>query len=303
MSNIKNRGINPIIDELKLSNIDDLYASELRRVNADQTLLDKLALRGITPSMINGNLGNILDFESSHEECDRFHQVNGNKPCGTQIVELIFDGKKIVRLLGQCPHQLKVDQMHARYILSDFPTAWINNRLSNVDVQRARAPFLSELLSIVKGEKKWIYGYGGAGRGKGFMTVAALNEIVLQNLEATFAFVDYPSFVSENMVDYFNNRANVDRLVGVLSGVDYLVLNHFGNEELSDIVRSAITMPLLSARDSLGKTTIILSNIDLDELETLHKSGKNNQVRARQLIDIIKDNIKAPIAVTGAKIY
>ena len=101
------------------------------------------------------------------------------------------------------------------------------------------------------------------------------------------------TFISENMVDFFNNRANVDRLVNILSEVDYLVLNHFGNEEISELSRSAITMPLLSARDSQGKATIILSSIDLNELEVLHQSGKNNQVRARQLIEIIRDNIKS----------
>lgn len=303
MSSREKRGINPIIEDIKLTNVDDLYDIELKRVLNNKQLLAQLAERGITADMIDGNLGNILDYENTHEQCRQFHINNGDTPCGTQLIELYFDGEKILRQLGQCPHQLRVDQLRARFIYSDFPHTWMNVRLSHVDVQRSRAPFLAELLSLVKGEKKWIYGFGAAGRGKSYMSVAALNEIALQQENATFAFVDFPTFISENMVDFFNNRANVDRLVNILSEVDYLVLNHFGNEEISELSRSAITMPLLSARDSQGKATIILSSIDLNELEVLHQSGKNNQVRARQLIEIIRDNIKAPIAVTGAKIY
>jgi len=303
MSNIKNRGINPIIDEISLSNVNELYESELQRVLNDKTLMMELAKRGITKQLIDGNLGNILDFEASHKQCEQFHKLHGTKPCGTQIIELYSDTTQVLRQLGQCPHQLKLDQMRGRYIFSDFPTSWINNRLIDVDVQRNRAPFLAELLALIKGEKQWVYGFGPSGRGKSFMTVAALNEIALQNENASFAFVDYPSFVSENMVDYFANRAKVDRLVNVLTEVDYLVINHFGNEELSELVRSAITMPLISGRDANGKTTIILSNIALNQLEQLHKSGKNNQVRAEQLIQIINDNIKSPIQLLGAKIY
>ena len=84
-------------------------------------------------------------------------------------------------------------QLRARFIYSDFPHTWMNVRLSHVDVQRSRAPFLAELLSLVKGEKKWIYGFGAAGRGKSYMSVAALNEIALQQENATFAFVDFPN--------------------------------------------------------------------------------------------------------------
>jgi len=303
MSKDNKRGINPIIDEINLSDVDQLYRQELKRVLNDKKLLSELEKRGILSELVDGNLGNILDFESTHLECDAFHKIHGDKPCGTQIVEIFYDGSKVARQLGQCPHQLKVDQMRGRYIYSDFPANWINNRISNVDVQRNRAVFLTELLAIIKGEKNWLYGFGPSGRGKAFMVVSALNEIAIANPLATFAFVDFPNLVSENMVDYFANRASVDRVVSVLSGVDYLVLNHFGNEELSELVRSAITMPLLSSRDSQGKTTIILSNIGLDQLTELHRSGKNNQVRAGQLIDIIRDNIKSPIQLVGAKIY
>ena len=193
--------------------------------------------------------------------------------------------------------------MRLRYLFADFPASWINNRIKNIDTQRTRAHLLQELLNLIKGDKHWLYVYGRSGRGKTYMVVSALNELVEKNPEMSFAVIDFPQFVSENMVDYFANRAQVDYLVTALSNVDYLVINKFGNEELNEMVRNAITMPLLSNRDSNGKVTIILSTLSLEELESLHKSGKNNQVRARQLVETIKDNIKSPIELGGAKVY
>lgn len=300
---VKERGINPIIAQFATNDIDAFYAQELKRVLADQTLLNELAKRGITQEMVNGNLGNILDFERTHLECDTFHHIHGDKPCNTQLVELAYENGRIIRKLGQCHHQIKLDQMRLRYLFADFPASWINNRIKNIDTQRTRAPLLQELLNLIKGDKHWLYVYGRSGRGKTYMVVSALNELVEKNPEMSFAVIDFPQFVSENMVDYFANRAQVDYLVTALSNVDYLVINKFGNEELNEMVRNAITMPLLSNRDSNGKVTIILSTLSLEELESLHKSGKNNQVRARQLVETIKDNIKSPIELGGAKVY
>lgn len=303
MSDTKNRGINPIINEINLGDVDSVYQAELKRVKKDKSLLTMLLERGISEDMIDGNLGNILNFEETHLECAAYHKKHGDEPCHTQIVELRNIDGRVVRQLGQCPHQIRLDQMRLRYLYHDFPTEWIKNRINAIDMQKSRAPLMAELLSLVKGDKSWIYVYGMRGRGKSFMVVSALNEIAHQNKDASFAFVDYPQLVTENMVDYYNNRARVDQVVNSLTNIDYLVLNNFGNEELSDIVKSAITMPLISSRDALGKTTIIISSISLDELEQLHKSGKNNLIRARQLVNIIRDNIKSPINLIGAKIY
>lgn len=303
MSNHPKRGIADIIDDISINDVDDFYQRELKRVLDDKGLLSQLKQRGISPQMVDGNLGNILDFEESHQRCQMYHQQHGDEPCGTQIVELTVIDGEVVRQLGQCPHQLKRDQHRGRYVISDFDHHWMNRHLSDVDVQRHRAPYLSELLSIVKGENKWVYVFGPSGRGKAYMSVCALNELAETNKNATFAFVDFPSFVSENMVDFFANRATVDRMINVLSEVDYLVINRFGNEEMSELVRSSITMPLLSNRDSKRKVTIILASVGLEELEGLHKGGKNNQIRAEQLTQIIKDNIKTPIYLSGAKIY
>lgn len=303
MSNKKQMGINPIIDEIKVGDIDKLYQEELKRVLKDEKLLNMLLERGITKDMVKGNLGNILDFEDTHLECENFHKKHGDKPCNTQIVELQNIAGAVVRQLGQCPHQIRLDKMRMRYLYHDFPSEWIKNRMSTIDMQKNRASLVSELLNMKKGDKAWIYVYGMSGRGKAFIVVSALNDIAELNKEATFAFVDYPQLVADNMVDYYNNRARVDQVVQSLIDVDYLVLNNFGNEELSDIVKSALTMPLLSNRDANQKTTILISQISLDELEQLHKSGKNNLVRARQLVNIIRDNIKSPINLVGAKIY
>lgn len=289
--------------ELVLGDVDNYYQSELKRVVNNEKLMKELSRRGIDASMIDGNLGNILDFESSHLECEAYHHEHGPRPCGTQIVELIAREGKVTRLLTACPHQIDLDQKALRYRIKDFPNDWLFNRLANVDVQRNRAPLLQELLAMVKGEKPWIYAYGKSGRGKAFMAVSALNEIIALNPSTTIAFVDFPKFISENMVDYFNNRANVDNLVTLLSTVDYLVLNKFGNEELSDLVKGAITMPVISNRDANGKVTIFLSSLSLEELEGLHTSSKNNQIRAKQMLDIIRDNIKKPIHLQGAKLY
>lgn len=303
MSNNKNRGINPIIKDINVQDIDKVYEQELARVLSDKKLLFLLESRGITKDMIDGHLGNILDFEATHLECDNFHEKYGDRPCGTQIVELQNIDGKIVRQLGQCPYQLELDRLRMRYLYSDFPHNWIKNRFNNIDMQKNRAPLASELLNIIKGERNWIYVYGKSGRGKAYMVVCALNELAQLEPNISLAFVDFPQLIAENMVDYFANRGRVDQVVNSLSAVDYLVLNNFGNEELSEIVRNAITMPLLSNRDAGGKTTIILSQLSLDELESLHKSGKNNQVRARQLVEMISDNIKSPINLIGARIY
>lgn len=297
------RGINPILKDINVTSVDQVYQQELARVLDDASLLDKLKSRGIDRTMIDGNLGQILDFEATDNECCDYHKIHGHVPCNTQIVELLNIDGQIVRQLSQCPYQIQLDRKRLRYLYSDFPKEWINLNLDSIETHLKRGIFLRELVDLVKGDKHWIYVYGRAGRGKAYMVVSALNELLIKNENATFAFVDYPALVAENMVDYFANRAKVDQVVSSLSEVDYLVLNHFANEELSEIVRSAITMPLLSNRDANRKTTIIISHISLQELEELHKSGKNNQIRARQLVGIIEDNIKKPIYLQGEKIY
>lgn len=280
------------------------YEEILLQVESNKKLVKELLKRGIVKEMYPGNLGKILEFAESIEKRDLFYKDNPEGIYTEAMIEIHLDANyKVIREFAYDERFAQQTRILSRFMYKDFPLNWYDNTNLKIDLtQVSRIKYISELQKIADGSKNWIFVYGNQGRGKSFLAVNKLLNIAKNDETATFAVIDYQSYVSELTNDYYANKDKIDKLVEKLSRVDYLLIRNFGNEENSDIVRNAVTIPLLSSRNSQRKATIITSEFTLEEIEKIN-SPFNNVVKGKQIRRIIEDNIDQVLELKGAKIY
>lgn len=295
-------------EKLEIKSTNDIainYKETLQEVLNNKKLMSKLQLRGITADKIDGNLGKVLEFIESQNKRDQFYLEYPDGIFEETMIDIGLDEEdRVVRFFTSCPKFIERNRLVAKFIYKDFPTSWLDldAKANEVDPQKTRAKLILALKAMQKGSNKWIYTYGSAGRGKTFLTVRSFLSIEKTSKEATFAVIDYPSFVSDITNDYYKNKDKIDKIISSLASVDYLAIRNFGDEENNDIVRNAVTIPLLTSRNSKNKPTVIISEFSLEEIKKIN-SPFNNVIKGNQIVRIIRDNIEEEIIIEGAKIY
>ena len=90
----------------------------------------------------------------------------------------------------------------------------------------------------------------------------------------------------------------------MLSNVDFLILDDFGNEYKNEFSRDNITIPLLSNRSNKELFTIFTSQFSIDEVRQLYSIGKvGGAIRGRQIESLLKTMCEKEFDLTGASLY
>lgn len=295
MKNVKDLSLEEKVD---VSNQNDADALK-EQLLSDPKIQAELKLRNIEPILMENKLSFLIDFSDSLEKCSKCKDpdncllINPYSP-----TNLVLENNRVVRQMGTCPFYERKLQLSTQFVYSDFPKEWLDDRFANVKKTKQRFQYLEALLNMQAGAKDWIYVYGQPRRGKTYLAVTLLNELVSKDNSLRVGVVNFPNFINENMGDYFKNKIEVDKKVEELSKLDYLVLTHFGNETVNSLVIENVLLPILTYRNQLKLPTIFISELSLSNIKTLYQ-GPKTVVRGTQVINRIQENITGEIELGG----
>lgn len=295
-----------------LNNVFDLDSIEI-----DETVLDKIASdllsdhtfvlelqkRVIPTEIVRDNLAYFIDFYDTITHCPTCVDKNNcplrNKHTPTDLSYL--DGN-LVRLMGLCPLIINENTFRSHYVVSDFPENYFDARLEDINVTKARARYIKALLKINDGSKDWLYVYGADGRGKLFMAVSLINTLIDHHPDIKVGVLDYPKFIKEKTLNYFDNKVEIDRAVTELSKVNYLIIKDFGNEEINSLVVEGITLPLIQQLSRNGAVIIFVSNLSMHDLKLIYESKPKTEVLNRLILNYLDDNVGEEIKLSGMRL-
>jgi DNA replication protein DnaC len=281
------------IDERTLDRITD-------ELKSDRDFMAEVEKRGIPSEIIRDNLAYFLDFYDTIKHCpkckDKDNCPLNNKHYPTDLVYL--DGN-LQRLMGFCPLILSENEFKSHYVISDFPDDYLKARLDNINATRERDKYIKALLNIQQGSKNWVYVYGPDGRGKLYLAVSLLNTLIDENSDIKVGVIDYPKFIKDNTLNYYDNKPEIDRLLNEISNVDYLVIKDFGSEEINSLVVEGITMPLIQQLSRNGAVVIFVSNLSKNDLRQIYDSKPKTKVLNNLILRYIDDKNKTDIKLTG----
>ncbi|MCH3976179.1 MAG: hypothetical protein LKE36_01010 [Bacilli bacterium] len=297
------------IDVSKFQNRDYQKAIEelLRKILSDRKVWTALQGVGVDEAIARANLGTILEFYDNFYACEKYNSDPGDDDKrGPLQLNLRLEDGVLMREYAHCQADNAKIKRSRNVIYSDLPSEWSKYRLNGdytADITTKRGPLILEFLSNLKDPKHWIFISGDHNKGKSFLASIYFNEVISRNL-GTAAFVDTPQAIKEVNDVYFNNRDEADKMLQKMADVDYLFLDGFGNEYISDFTRDNFILPLISERSKEKKITVFISNYHLDDIDVVYGlRSKAGQLKARQIKSIIKANITQEYYLDGIETY
>lgn len=295
-----------------MDKIDDLYKTnkDLKQILKqyeseifnDEIFLNQLMSLGISEEIIKRNIAALYRYRTQYytvEQCRQKGSCVHEQPYHNLSLQLYGQDVELVPSL--CPMRQKKAIHASRFLYRDCPPNYLDIKFSDVTPRAAQKDYLRVLLSLMNGSSDNIYVSGPNGSGKKYLALASLNKILEKDSSFNVAVVNLPRFIRENSADYFARKQEIDSNIRDLISVSYLVLDDFGSEETNKLIRDVIIYPLLSERRRLGKPTIMLSQISLDELSQLYDVTRK-EVRAKQIIATITSSIKTEVFINGIKL-
>ena len=144
---------------------------------------------------------------------------------------------------------------------------WCDNFIKNYDPSK---------------DNKGLYLHGSFGSGKTFIISAMLNELSKKRFTTEILF--FPTLLRDLKSDF----DSLQDTISYLEKVDLLLIDDIGAEKVTEWSRDEILGTILQERMTNHKTTFLTSNFNIDELED-HLSCKGEDViKARRIIERIK---------------
>ncbi|MGI6734768.1 MAG: hypothetical protein ACOX3C_01080 [Bacilli bacterium] len=272
------------------------------RIMQNKAFVNLLKEQGATPETITNNVGALNDYLDAYlsvEDCKKAgHCLNNDK---YHALHLEINAPFVSLERQMCPVYFKSQEVLMRFVVKDFPENYIDLKIEDLPRRRGFAAYMRELMSLLRGDNFLVYASGLSGIGKLQTAVSFVMRMLEEDKDKRAGVVDFPAFIREYASDYYGNKAVIDSHIDQYVSLDILIINGFGNEENNKLIRESIVFPLISARIQQKKPTILLAEITIDELSNLY-DFTNRDVRARQIINLIKANIVEEIYLQGTKL-
>ncbi len=177
---------------------------------------------------------------------------------------------------GQKCHCLKAAQIRILYDQSHLKELVRDNNFDSLSESWYEGEDLSKFRKAVLNCRSFInnfdsgyenlYFYGTVGTGKSFLSISTAQE-VLRTGHSVLYFSASGLFetISSYLFDY-KNRDDYRQFTGDLYDCDLLVIDDLGTEMMSSLVSSQL-FTCINERHILGRSTIISSNLSLEELQ------------------------------------
>ncbi len=264
-------------------------------LHGDQIVARVFSQKGIPPACIDKSPWKINEWRKNFQPC-----VNcpGLAKCGQKqkgyFESLSYDGYLSIEL-SPCKYMrehLKSIVHLDRFLVNDMPqklsTVSFESILtsdSSLDEQDEYIDFVVKAMTL-SGKNRSLYIYGPLGTGKTYLAACACNAHAKKGERVGFAV--YPDLCRRLTTMVTSGEFKV--AISDLIRTDFLVLDDFGAESVTEWNRDQILFPVLNARYEAKKTTWFTSNLDMESLH-LHfrftSKGIEDEIKASRIIERI----------------
>lgn len=193
-----------------------------------------------------------------------------------------------------CRYQNKhlKEMSHLKNIYTfDIPLAIKEAKMKNVYKKDAsRFPVITWLLNFIEEyqtkESKGLYLYGSFGSGKTYLISAAFNELAKLGVKSAIVF--WPEFLNELKGTFNRYNSEYMELTNKVKKAPLLLIDDLGAENLTPWARDDVLCQILQYRMDQKLPTFITSNFDLEGLEQHFSLNGKEPVKARRLMERIK---------------
>ena len=289
----------------KDESLDSYILSLMKELKKDTDCLNSIKHLNLLKSEVKNNIGKLNDYRLDFNVCKYCPGIDKCPKENKRTKAKIVRNGKILRLdyepCDKAIEELKIDNY---YICDDFPKEWKNSTLRQLDLSDTRKQLIKKYSSFIKGDSSsWLYIFGNHKVGKSFIAVTFANEYI-RLFKKNVAVVSTPNLFRYLSDIYYKDKEKFNKIFDLLSNVDFLILDDFGNEYKNEFSRDNITIPLLSNRSNKELFTIFTSQFSIDEVRQLYSIGKvGGAIRGRQIESLLKTMCEKEFDLTGASLY
>lgn len=282
-----------------ISNNDlDDYRKEVYNRILNSPHYKDIVNQGFTNEEIYKNASKFLEYiddieieknVKTYDDCLRLNKFDK--------VILVRNGDIIERdYVPLAPYKEHLDFLN-KFIVKDFPSELDSASYTSVRKE------LKKAIKMMLTSGKWIYLRGAMRSGRTYTAVALINQKYAKEFDS-IAFLNCPLRFKELSDLYFQDRIYFNELMNSYAEADYLVLDEFGSEYKSEIVRDSILIPLLKYRILNNKVTCFTSDFTLDQIGELYSFSKiGSNIMIEQFIKLLRDKISKEIVVSELSLY
>ena len=300
---LKEFNSNDIIDEKidMKKYIDELVAN----LRADQDVYESLKPFNLTLKQVKENIGKLADYQEDFNICKKCPGFDKCPKATKHISTYIYkDGSYLTTRSEPCKKMMDRMKIDARYLINDFPDEWKKSTTKKVNRLDDRLEILNDFADgiLKKKSKRWLYVKGNHKVGKSFVLVSFANDYAkkfgkVAVINATKRFKELSDIV-------FSNKERFKNYFEALVSVPLLVIDDFGEEYKSELIRDQIVMPLLAERARNDRLTFFSSLFSIKEIQRMYSVGKSGGfIRAKQLALLLTDMCESEYDLTGVSLY
>ncbi|MCH4201898.1 MAG: hypothetical protein LKF69_04490 [Bacilli bacterium] len=267
----------------------------------EELIHDELVNLGVTENIAIKNLFAIERFYFNRLDREEL-KTSGLSSDDFFELNIALNGDEITTEVNPSVNMRKAILRKNNYPFSQYPNSWLGIRNVDVSINSAQKEYfaaLKKLSSNFTNEKNWIFVKGDFHTGKTFITVAYLNT-VFNSENKTVSMINAAQMIN-NLANLLTGDPNeFNREFEQIKNVFLLAIDDFGCERVNLFTIDNITFPLLQYRVDRNLPTIILSDINLDEMNKIYLAATNNlstKRKVNQMFAFIKSKIEKQIII------
>lgn len=280
------------IENSSIDNEIEEYIRELyNEIVKDKEVLDELKKSGFTNQEIYDN---VHIFYELYKSRIAEREIKTYQDC---IDKNIFYKVNVIRKNGGFETELEALPAHkehirynAAFICKDFDPKFENLSFEEGDMN---ADIVKKIKKALK-KNRWIYLYGAINTNKTKIAVSVLNSFLKGLPDSKVAFVDVTKKFAELEKIRKFDLEDFNHILNQLMNCDFLVLKGLGEEAITYTERDQILLPLLQARASNRKETILISKKSIDVLSNMYListyNKEFNSIKRDELKELLSSN-------------
>ena len=282
------------------------YIDELvSKLRSDDDVYESLKPFNLTLRQVKENIGKLADYQEDFNICKK---CPGFEKCPktTQHISMYVykDGSYITTRNEPCKKMIEEMKIDSRYLIKDFPDGWRKSTTKKLNMLDDRLEIINDFADgiLKKKSKKWLYVKGNHRVGKSFVLVSFANDYAKK--KGKVAVINASKRFKELGDLVFSEKERFRKYLDALINVPLLVIDDFGEEYKSELIRDQIVLPLLNERAKNDRLTFFSSIFSIQEIQRLYSIGQSSgYIRGKQLGTLLTDMCKKEYDLTGVPIY
>lgn len=260
-------------------------------IKKDPIIYQRMLDIGLNEGDIFSNIAKISEYQEDYHYCQNCPGLDNCQKKNPHLeLTLSYENGELVRQFSPCKRIRENIDKNKNYLYRDFDEDILD---SNIDFYEERRNVINAFSKVITLNKNtWFYLYGPINSGKSFLA-AHLAKTYIAKTNREVAFIDAINRIKELADLYFEDREKFDLEFNSLTKISLLIIDNFANEYHSDFIRDTILYPLLYQRYKNNKTTILVSDFALKDLNLLYASKtRDGYLKSRQFVDLIKGKVQ-----------